>query len=24
VAKPSKEMDKLWIRMSDIRSLLDW
>src|SRR6266511_2112300 len=24
VAKPSREMDKLWIRVSDIRALLDW
>ena len=24
VAKPSREMDKLWIRVSDIRTLLSW
>jgi hypothetical protein len=24
VAKPSREMDKLWIRVSDILALLDW
>jgi hypothetical protein len=24
VAKPSREMDKLWIRVSDIGALLDW
>jgi hypothetical protein len=24
VAKPSSEMDRLWIRTSDIRALLDW
>jgi hypothetical protein len=24
VAKPSREMDKLWIRVSDIRVLLGW
>jgi hypothetical protein len=24
VANPSREMDKLWIRVSDIRALLGW